>query len=300
MAGRVSQETVQAAELGTPDARASQVDAETLASGTPEARSGQVVAETSGSGTPEGRAGQVVAEVIGEGAPKFRASQVVVEVLLRSIFVPTPPIYPDLPGLTFPVVRRIIHPVQSQKTATLGSVDIAIADSPVYEWDLIYSVLRGGWGPGSIEYATMFGFNLRLNGNAGRFLFREPHDNKVKDQYIATTDGTTAVFSPIVRTFGVGDNSGTEAVGYVDATQQINVYLDEVWQPPDTWQILYTVPVKQQLKFFNTPAAGKKITMDFSFFYYCKFLDNKMEFEEFVWDMHEMKKITIESLRPGN
>lgn len=300
MADRVSQIVVETAELGTPNARASQVVAEVSAEGTPAARASQIVAEVSAGGTPSARASQVTAEVSAFGSPKARISQIVIEFWVQNLQVTMPPIYPDLPGRTFPTIVRPKFFNLGVKTATGASIDKQLAASPLWEFDLTYSALRNGfmWREGSNEYATLLGFMLSLNGSSGRFLFPVEWDRSVTGQFVATTDGTTTVFT-LNRTFGRGALSGTEPVGYVDTVQPFNVYLDGVLQDHTTYQLIQTTPAQQQLKTLSTIASGHTLTVDMSYYYYCKFQDDQYDFEEMMRDLFTLKKVTIESCRPG-
>jgi hypothetical protein len=138
-----------------------------------------------------------------------------------------------------------------------------------------------------------------MRGAFGRFLFKNPDDNSVVSQSVGTTDGLAFVFGPLSRTYGVGDNSGTEPVGYVDLTQPFNVYLDGVLQDHTTYEVLTVDPVSQQLKFFATPSAGKVITVDMSYFYYCKFVDSTLDFSKFMDRLWSLQKVSIKSCRAG-
>jgi len=298
-AGRASQIIAEVAALGAPSGRATQIVGEVLASGSAGTRATQLVAEVAALGSPSGRATQFVGEVAALGTPNMRVSNFTIQVLIRSFIVTMPPVYPDLPGLTYPVVWRLNTFAQSEKASGGAEIDLALATAPIHEFDLTYSVLRNQYGVGSIEFKTLFGFYLALNGSAGRFLYKNPHDNAVTGQAMGTTDGTSTFYSPIVRTFGVGPNVGIEAVGYVDMTQPVEVYLDGVLQDHDSFTIINTNPVNQKLKFATAPAAGKAITMDFSFFYYCKFADPTIDFSEFMSNLFELQKVTLRSCRAG-
>jgi len=146
----------------------------------------------------------------------------------------------------------------------------------------------------------MKGFPLRIGGSQGRFLWKNPDDNAVKNQAIATTDGTTTIWT-LQRTFGLGADSRTEPVGYVDLENPVpfRVYLDGVEYDHTLWQVLQTVPGQQQLKFFNTLSAGHKITVDMAYFYYCKFPDDEDDFEKFVSGNWKIAKLTLRSCKAG-
>ncbi len=287
-------------------ARSSQVVVETLESADPAARATQVTAEALVRQTPTARASQVALEALVRKTAIARASQVVVEVLLSlaglTLEIPVLPVYPLafalLPGLTYNVNwAPEFFNMPSAIAASGASIDVALASAPLHTFELKYNFFRDYLAPS--EFKQMMGFWLRLGGTVGRFLFLNPDDNKVVGQAVATTDGVLSTFGPIPRTFGVGANSGTEPVGALDLTATVNVYLNGVLQDPATYQLLTSAPCNQQVKFLSTPGAGLAISMDFSFFYYCRFADNQATFEKFMDKLWQLSKVSIQSCRAG-
>ena len=297
MADRVSQDVAEVSASGTPKARTSQDIAEVSGSGTPKARVSQDVGEVSGYGTPKARLSQNVGEVSGYGSPFARIGQVTVSILVRSIDVAMPPVYPALPGqpaYSFNWTPEFF--TLSERGPSGVDVDLAISATGVHEFELTYQVLRDTFDDSGIEFKTIMGFWLRIGGPSGRFLFKNPSDNTVLSQIVATTDGVNSVYT-LVRSFGLGENVGTEPVGYVDPVATFAAYLDGVWQSPGTYSVISTTPANQQIKFNTTPGAGKVITVDMSYYYFCKFADDKMIFEEFMNRLWGLKKITLRSVK---
>ena len=280
--------------------RISQIVVEVHADGTPTGRVTQIVEEIAASGTPTGRVSQLVMEAGGFGTPLARVSQLVLEVLVLNRRIDMPLIYPTLPGLTFDVIWR---PKAINATPQVHSsgreVRIGYAQYPLHEFELVYSLLRGR--PGEIEFKTFLGFFLALQGSLNGFLFKNPDDFSVVGQAFATTDGINSQFGPLVRTFGASGMTGTEPVGYVDVTQPFNLYLDGALVDPNDPSLGYSVqttqPVAQYVKFNNTPAAGHVLTVDMTYFYYCRFADDTMDFSKFMAGLWEVKQVKLASLR---
>lgn len=303
MAGRASQvvlEVFRRTSSTTIKARASQVVGETLASGSPAGRASQVTGEVSAFGSPAARVSQVMAEVAAFGTALARCSQIVAEFLLKNLKVDMLPIYPELKGRAFSTHWRTKFANVGETAASLADIDLAIAQDPIHEFDLTYNFLRDGfaWPKGSQEFKRMKGFSLRIGGSAGRFLFRFKDDNSVTSQFIATTDGTTNIWT-LSRTFGLGEDSRAEPVGYVDTAMPFFAYLNGVAQDHTTYQVIQTTPGQQQIKFFNTPTTGQKLTVDMSYFYYCKFVADEDDFEKFVSGNWRVAKITLRSCKAG-
>lgn len=299
MAARVSQEVAEIAILpADATVRASQevVEAATLPNDAL-IRASQDVAEVNAVATPVVRASQNTVESLIVAGPQVRVSQFFLEVLVPNIEVFMPAVYPTLIGLGYAVNWKPNFFVQSQQAASGANIDLALSQAPIHEFTLTYDFLRDSFG--KTEFKTMMGFFLRVQGNSGRFLFQNPDDNSVSRQIVATTDGAAHLFPFIPRTFGDDANSGSEPVGYVDLTQTFNLYLDNVWQSPSTYSVLKTIGGNQQIQFNYTPTVGQVITIDMSYFYYCKFADPSMDFEKFMDKLWTLKTVTLRSCRAG-
>ncbi len=229
-----------------------------------------------------------------------RASQLVVEALIANLHQEdiVLPIYPTLPGLTYNVKWTPLFFNMPTATSSSGAdIDLSLAAAPLHDFELIYEFLRDSFG--KTEFKTMMGFFLRLGGTLGRFLFLNPDDNYVYNEFIASTNGSDVYYGPITRTFGAGDNVGTEPVGYIDLTQTANVYLDGVLQDSAIYTLDQSLPGNQRIRFDTAPTAGQTITMDLGYFYYCKFADPSLVFEKFMDRLWLLNQVKIHTCRAG-
>lgn len=300
MAGRVSQEVVEAAVVADPDARVSQVVVEGQITAPGNLRVSQLVAEVQVVTAPAARVSQLVAEVHLTTSRRARVSQIVCEVLIIRIPFAMPPIYPELIGLGFDVKwTPTFFNMPTATTVTGADIDLGLSPWPLHDFQLIYNFLRDQFIAGTQEFREMFGFFLRLQGTLGRFLFRNPDDNSTTNEFICTTDGTSTIYSPMMRTFGVGDNSGKEPIGWIDRTKSINIYVDGVLLDTSAYSIIDQEGCNMQLKFGDTPDADLTVTGDYSYFYYCKFPDNANTFNKFMARVWALQQINIHSCRAG-
>lgn len=234
----------------------------------------------------------------------IRVSQIVAELLIPfTIEVPVLPVYPDrtiLPGLGFSLKWTQSHfNMPTQTTSSGADIDLGLADTPLDDFELTYNFLRQIVA-GSQEFKILFGFFRVLGGTRGRFAFSNVDDNAVVGQAVATTDGVSRNYGPIVRTFGAGGFTVTEAVGIVDTGSTVNVYLNGTLQTPVTdYNLDTSEPLNQRIVFVSTPAAALPITIDCKYFYYCKFPSNAATFEKFMNELWLLGKITLHSCRPG-
>jgi hypothetical protein len=279
MSGRVSQEAIEA-----------------IAGGTPTADISQVVIETAAGDGASARASQAVIEAAIAGATP-RASQVVVEVLIFNWEIFMPIVYPKLPGLDFPENWETeFFNAPTQVAASGAEIDLGVSELPLHTFTLTYQFLNDRFGVN--EQRLLRGFFGACRGNLGRFLYWLREDHQVKSQVIGTTDGTNRNYT-LQRTYGVGEASWTEPVGYLDQTMPFKVYLDAVLQDPDDYTIDVTVPAAQAIIFKSAPATGKSVTVDMDFFYYCKFKDPKMSLDKFMTALWSGSGIALRSCKAG-
>lgn len=277
--------------------RDSQITPEALATGDPNARVSQVTPEGLVAGDPNARVSQLPLEALVAGSPNRRVSQFIVEALILNVGSFMPLYYPTLEALSFSVSwKPQFFNMKTQVMATGAQLDVGLSSTPLHDFDLTYEVLRNYSVLGTNDFRTMIGFFGAMQGNLGRFLFVNPDDYGVTNQTIGTTDGVSHTWT-LQRTFGQAEYSWTEPVGYVNTTLPFNVYLDGVLQDPASYSVVQSQPVNQILDFSGTPSAGKRISVDMSYAYYCKLPDEATSFEKFMAKLWTLKKITLHSNR---
>ena len=131
---------------------------------------------------------------------------------------------------------------------------------------------------------TLMGFYLARGGARGTFLFIDPDFNSMTGQGIGAGDGTTVVFS-FVRTFG----GQVEPVGWVTAVAA--VYLAGA---PVTsgWTVSGNA-----ITFATPPASGVVVSADFSYGFVCRFLEDTIDFEEFMDNLWQLKSLKFRQVR---
>jgi hypothetical protein len=213
----------------------------------------------------------------------------------------TLPVYPKLTSLAWPIKWTPNFFNMPSSIATDGSsIDLALASTPLHTFELTYEVLRDATG--LLEFQTLMGFFLSMQGTVGRFAFSLPTYNYVQLQLIGVGDGTTATFQiPLV--FGTSNGFGSEPVGVLDLTditRPLHVYVNGGILAGGDYSINTTVPCNQTVTFTGgAPAMGAVLTMDFGYYYYCRFADNNNEFENFMYQRSLITKIVLQSCRQG-
>jgi hypothetical protein len=131
------------------------------------------------------------------------------------------------------------------------------------------------------------GFFLQIQGQFGTFLYVDPDDNTVTGQSFASGDGATRSFT-MMRALG----GFLEPVGWV--TGILNVYVGGVVQSAGS----YALGTPGTLTFTAAPANGLTIAADFSYAFNCRFLDDQMDFEEFMSNLWKLDGMKFRSVKP--
>ncbi len=205
----------------------------------------------------------------------------------------TPPSLPPLAGLGW---SRHKKPGFSTRVASHVSgreVRVALMSYPLYEFEAVYNGLASSAtaafaGLGSASLQSLMGFFLQLQGQFGTFLYTDPDDNTVIGQAFATGDGLTTSFT-FMRSLG----GFLEPVGWMAGIT--NVYLNGVAQAfPTAWN--FAEP--NTLTFATAPGSGVIVSADFSYAFNCRFLDDQMDFEEFMSNLWKVASMKFRSVKP--
>jgi hypothetical protein len=204
----------------------------------------------------------------------------------------TPPSLPSLAGLGW---SRHKKPGFSTRVASHVSgreVRVALMSYPLYEFEAVYGGLASAGtaafeGLGASSLQSLMGFFLQLQGQFGTFLYADPDDHVVAGQAFATGDGATTSFT-MMRALG----GFLEPVGWVTAIS--NVYLNGTPQSSGG----YSLTAPNTLVFTAAPGGGAVVSADFSYAFNCRFLDDQMDFEEFMANLWKLDSMKFRSVKP--
>lgn len=226
--------------------------------------------------------------------------------LVREILGSTPPgsgpipLFPALPyGFPVkvtPMMATIIGTNPSARETRRNMQDVAL-----WEIEILFEELRDQTQNvvpdsnflGFTQYMQLVQLWLTMYGQGGQFAFDAPWDNSREDQVIATGDGFTNVFT-IVRTWGQDPNSITEPVGLTN--EVFDVSWDGVTVNPADYQI-----IRNKIYFIVgglpfPPPVDTVVTMTFSYYYVCRFIENNQDFEEFSLGRWTVPSLKFQSL----
>ena len=166
--------------------------------------------------------------------------------------------------------------------------------NPIWNWTLTYSLLRDKWdarartgpGVGYDELRTLAGFFLQQQGTFQSFLFDDPTDNAITDQVLGIGDGSIRTLQ-LVRSMG-GFAEPITAPSVVSAIRFNGVRQDST---------SYTIETETGvLTFVTPPLAGHVIAADFTYRFRVRFAEDSVEFENFMYQLWQLKQIKLQSV----
>lgn len=216
---------------GEPNLRSVLVISEVAAGGLPNLRVEFNAVEVVMGGVPNLRDEQLVLEALTGGTPSLRSELVVVEVLQKVLeeFMSTE-VFPVLKGLSFEVGKtpqfsnKLVEHTSGEETAT------SYWENPRWQFTLTYDYLPDRpVSVGETDLRTLMGFFLNRRGRFDTFLFEDPDDYLVTEEFQKDFDGSAVEFN-LVRSMG----------GFIEPVGQLNTNYDlDVWlEVPET----HTIP----------------------------------------------------------
>ncbi len=204
-----------------------------------------------------------------------------------------PPLLPVLPGLAWSRHKKPSFSTRVAQHVSGREVRVALMANPLYEFELAYDGLTSSASPiaaqsglGASSLQSLMGFFMQLQGQFGTFLYPDPDDSSVAGQFIAEGDGSTASFV-MGRTLGAWN----EPVGWVLSIA--NVYLNGTAQLAST----YSLTAPNILTFTTAPGAGVAITADFTYAFQCRFVEDDLDFEEFMASLWKPGSVKFRSVK---
>lgn len=207
-------------------------------------------------------------------------------------------VFPTLKGRDIVITRKPIFNTNKPQAVSGKEVAIARWSSPRYQWTVKFNILRQGTiGLNAFtELATLRGFFETLLGGYDSFLFQDPDDYIVTAQALGNTDGSAGPYQ-LKRTSGgatiniLAPNMGATFNLYVDAvlkTQGVD-YSVTSWGSTTPGQITFLGG--------HVPAAAKPLTIDFSYYFPCRWVEDEMDFTRFVKQMYSQDGNSFKSIK---
>ena len=202
-------------------------------------------------------------------------------------------IFPTLPGLAWSVTKSPTFQTRIQRAVSGRELRALDYPFPLWQFTLVFDLLRDKPAAGYDELRTLMGFYMLCQGAFGTFLFPDPSDDRVTGQQIGTGDATTTVFQ-LRRTMGAELPGGGFPEPIVAPNVVEAIYLDGIVQDSADYSV---DPSTGLVTFTMAPHSGLIVTADYSYYFRCRFIDDSYAFENFMYQLWRLKKLTFISVR---
>jgi uncharacterized protein (TIGR02217 family) len=189
-------------------------------------------------------------------------------------------VFPDLIGVDIKVRKTPIWNTKIKTAVSGKELRASFYSTPLYKFGLSFNVLRAG---AEAELQTLVGFFNDRRGRFDSFLFDDASDNAVTAQSFGVGDGLKTKFQ-LVRTFG----GNVESVMNLNGTPSISQ--DGVPLTPATD---YTIDAYGMVTLAAPPLSSAVLTWTGTYYYRCRFDRDTVDFERFLWDLWEAKRIEL-------
>ena len=198
-------------------------------------------------------------------------------------------VFPVLPGVAFDSKRIPVWSTKVHKSVSGKQLRAALWSYPIWKYSLSFELLRAGIG--YAEFQALCGFFVKHQGAFDSWLYSDPSDNAVTGQAIGTGNGVTTSFQ-LVRSFGSGSNVFAEPMQAINGAPVIRVAGVVKTAGTD-----YSVSATGLVTFGTAPASGASITADFAYYFRCHFLNDELEFNQFMYQLWEAQTVEFETLK---
>jgi uncharacterized protein (TIGR02217 family) len=195
-------------------------------------------------------------------------------------------VFPTLAGLEWNILRSPIWSTTKKPSVSGRRFAVANYAFPRYKYSLSFSVLRQGGA--YTELSQIVGLFNQCGGDFDTFLFPDPDDFTVTAQTLGVGNGVATQFQ-LVRTFG----------GFVEPVYDVNsaplIYVNAVLK---TLTTDYTISATGLVTFVAAPGAALPVTWTGTYYRRVAFSQSQLDFNKFMQNLWELKKVEFESWRP--
>lgn len=205
--------------------------------------------------------------------------------------------FPTLQGLTWGCKASPSFSTAIARAATGREVAFPLQSSVLWDFDLSYEFLRGNnsvqqapTAPAYSDFDTIAGFFCQVQGRAQTFLFpyslytRNPNDGVLNGQKIGTGNGSAVSFQ-VTRSYG----------GYNEPLQSPTVtavMVNGTVVSSSTYSITNGL-----ITFTSAPANNAIITINGVWQYACRFTDDDLDFEGFMYELYELQSVKLHQVK---
>lgn len=208
---------------------------------------------------------------------------------------PAGEVFPVLAGLGWDVGQKPLFSTGVNQGLSLRELRTNYTPEPLWELTMQYDMLRAA--AAYLELQQISGFFQARLGRFESFLFANPNDYTVTNQSFGTGDGETVDFQ-LRRTFGAGGFTSNETVGALATLTDIKldgVLVITAGTTPPLGPLDNSADVSStgMVTFAYPPGEGVALTWSGTYYYRCRFMEDTMELEEFMYNLWRLGKLSL-------
>ena len=207
------------------------------------------------------------------------------------------PIFPNLLGLAYPVMKRPAFNNIVQRATSGIRTAIGNWTYTLYDWDLPFDWLSAA--AAQADYQKLSAFFEQVYGNFSPFLFDDLTDDfTTASQALKSSSGmlTAGIGDGVTTTFqlarSLNSNVTCVPIYYAKASPTPLIYLNGVLQVSG-----YTISTLGLITFGSAPGVGVVVTATFGYYWPVTCLEMTTEFENFANLLWHNKKLTLRQIR---
>jgi uncharacterized protein (TIGR02217 family) len=206
-----------------------------------------------------------------------------------------------IPGLAYPIIKAPTFQTRIQRAVSGRELRALDYPAPLWQFQLGFNLLRDRWdsragngvGAGYDEARALYALYSACYGAFGTFLFADPTDNQRLGQFIGVGNSSMNAFQ-LQATYGSGGAPSFTAP--VTAVGSITVYFNGITQNPSSYSCRLGLNSSGIVTFNIPPPTGAVITADFNYYFRCRFVDDSLNFENFMYQLFSLKALKFISV----
>lgn len=201
-------------------------------------------------------------------------------------------LYPNtLQGLKFDSERTPVFRTGVQSAVSFKESRLRYALFPVFEFALQYEFLRNP-AAGTSELKTLAGLYGAMWGRWDTFLYSDPVYNTVVDEPFGTTNGVTTQYQLVATFQNAGGPGVAELIQNLNGAPIIKRNGSTLSTPTN-----YTIGPTGIVTLASAGAAGHPLTWSGSFYYRCRFDEDRLPVTEFMRRFFSTRQIRLRSVK---
>jgi uncharacterized protein (TIGR02217 family) len=200
-------------------------------------------------------------------------------------------VFPSLIGLMWDVKRTAMWDPGSRVQESASGKETAVAywSYPRYQWELAFEYLPST--ASQPDFQSLLGFFNSRKASFDSFLYADATDNAATGSQLGLGDGVTTAFQ-LNKSLG-GFTEPVLAPNVVSSVKLAGVTQAGANYSVSTWGAASPGVVT----FVTAPGAGVAVTADLSFYYPCRFVDNNVDYSNFMSTLWEAKSVKYKSIK---